>query len=123
MQDKVPESNMNGHWWYLVKTYQGIVPPNGEERGEEFFDVGAKYHVANLRYIYTRYQLARLLQFEFLRQLCKEDLTKGVPFDLCDAEGKVKATRRFREMLTLGASESWREQLKFVTNGEKDYFE
>ena len=99
------------------------MPPNGEERGEEYFDVGAKYHVANLRFIYTRYQLARVLQFEFLRQFCKEDVARGVHFDLCDVERDKQATKRFREMLTFGASKPWREQIKFVSNGEKDYFE
>lgn len=40
----------NTRWWELRKEYQQIVPPT--ERGEEFFDPGAKYHIpANSQYI------------------------------------------------------------------------
>lgn len=40
----------NKRWWELRKEYQQIVPPT--ERGEEFFDPGAKYHIpANSQYI------------------------------------------------------------------------
>ena len=44
--------------------YQGIVPP--VERDDTRFDPGAKYHVP-AAVPYTRYFLARLLQFSFTR--------------------------------------------------------
>jgi uncharacterized protein (DUF885 family) len=50
-------------------------------RGEEFFDPGAKYHVPG-NTPYTRYFLARVLQFQFLKSLCDSSGFKGELKDL-----------------------------------------
>lgn len=42
----VPMSEANGFFWNLAINYQGIHPPDWENR-EKFFDPGAKYHVAD----------------------------------------------------------------------------
>ena len=57
----------NKAWWDLKAKYQGVAP--AAPRGEEFFDAGAKYHVPN-NVPYTRYFLARILQFQFYKSLC-----------------------------------------------------
>ena len=58
----------------LREKYQGVAPPVA--RSESDFDPGAKYHVpANVPY--TRYFLARILQFQLDRALCTEAGYKG----------------------------------------------
>ena len=49
-------------WDEMRLRYQGIVPPS--PRSERNFDAGGKYHTA-ASVSYTRYFLARVLQFQF----------------------------------------------------------
>lgn len=35
----------NAQFWKYTMKYQGLAPPNGLPRGEEYFDVAAKYHI------------------------------------------------------------------------------
>jgi len=101
----------NAAWWELRERYQGIAPP--VERGEEFFDPGAKYHVpANVSY--TRYFLARILQFQFQRALCDAAGHDG-PLYECSVYGSEEAGRRLQAMLEAGASEPWQDTLEKLT--------
>src|SRR3546814_9008851 len=52
--------------------YQGIVPP--VPRTEEHFDPGAKFHIPG-NTPYTRYFLARILQFQFYKAARSEEHT------------------------------------------------
>ncbi len=63
---EIKPENYNQAWWDLRLKYQGIKPP--VERSEKDFDPGAKYHVPG-NVPYTRYFLARILQFQFHRAL------------------------------------------------------
>ena len=66
---KTAPEQYNAAWWALRAKYQGIAPA-GERPDPELFDAGAKYHVpANVPY--TRYFLARILQFQFHKALCQ----------------------------------------------------
>src|SRR5262249_7614534 len=65
---KTPPAEYNAAWWKLRAKYQGVAPPVA--RSEQDFDPGAKYHIpANVPY--TRYFIARILQYQFHRALCK----------------------------------------------------
>ncbi len=65
---KMTPANYESSWWALRTRDQGVAPP--VPRTEADFDPGAKYHVpANVPY--TRYFLARVLQFQFYRALCR----------------------------------------------------
>ena len=76
-------------WDALRLQYQGIMPPVA--RDETRFDPGAKYHIpANTPY--TRYFLARLLQFQFYKAACEQAGWKG-PLHRCSFYGN-KAGRR-----------------------------
>ncbi|MGH9531222.1 MAG: M2 family metallopeptidase, partial [Terriglobales bacterium] len=66
---EIKPENYNQVWWDLRLKYQGIKPP--VDRTEKDFDPGAKYHVPG-NVPYTRYFLARILQFQFHRALCRE---------------------------------------------------
>jgi peptidyl-dipeptidase A len=64
----IPPEHYNASWWDLRRRYQGVDAPVA--RSEQDFDPGAKYHVP-ANYPYTRYFLARILQFQFHRALCQ----------------------------------------------------
>jgi len=111
---QVTPENYNKAWWELRKKYQGIAPP--VERTEAEFDPGAKYHVAG-NVPYMRYFLARILQFQFQRALCREAGYSG-PLHRCSIYGNKTAGERLNKMLAMGQSKPWQEELETLT-GEK----
>jgi len=111
---QVKPENYNKAWWELRRKYQGVAPP--VERTDADFDPGAKYHVpANVPY--ARYFLARILQFQFHRALCKEAGITG-PLDRCSIYGNQTAGERLNQMLSMGQSKPWQEALETLT-GQK----
>jgi peptidyl-dipeptidase A len=111
---RIPTSQLNAAWWEIRRRDQGIAPPAA--RTEADFDPGAKYHVpANVPY--TRYFLARVLQFQFHRALCRAAGYQG-PLHGCSIYGNKEAGRRLEAMLALGASRPWPEAL-FALTGER----
>jgi peptidyl-dipeptidase A len=111
---QVKPENYNKAWWELRKNYQGIVPP--VERAETDFDPGAKYHVPG-NVPYARYFLARILQFQFQRALCREVGISG-PLHRCSIYGNKKAGEKLNKMLSMGQSKPWPEALEAL-KGEK----
>jgi peptidyl-dipeptidase A len=108
---EVPPARYNAAWWELRTRYQGIAPPVA--RSEEDFDPGAKFHVpANTPY--TRYFLARILQFQFYQALCREAGHNG-PLHQCSFYGSKEAGAKLNAMLELGASKPWPEALEQLT--------
>jgi peptidyl-dipeptidase A len=122
---EVAPEDYNKAWWEMRQRYQGIAP--AVERTEDHFDPGAKYHVpANVSY--TRYFLARILQFQFHRALCE---TAGHEGDLhaCSIFGNEDAGAKFYAMLEAGQSEPWQQTLEKLTGTQEmdataiiDYF-
>ncbi len=111
---KVKPADYNKHWWALRRKYQGIAP--AAERGEDFFDPGAKYHIpANVPYM--RYFLARVLQFQFHRALCKAAGYQG-PLHGCSVYDNKAAGAKLKAMLELGAAKPWPDALEALT-GER----
>ena len=111
---KVTPASYESSWWALRTKVQGIAPP--VPRTEADFDPGAKFHVpANVPY--TRYFLARVLQFQFYRALCKAAGQTG-PLHGCSFAGSTEAGRRLQAMLALGASKPWPDALAALT-GER----
>jgi peptidyl-dipeptidase A len=112
---KVKPADYNKHWWDLRAKYQGVTPP--VERAATDFDPGAKYHVpANVAY--TRYFLARVLQFQFHRALCKKAGFTG-PLHECSIYKNKEAGAAFWKMLQAGASKPWQDIL-FDLTGSRD---
>jgi peptidyl-dipeptidase A len=108
---KVKPDDYNKAWWELRRRYQGVAPP--AERAGDDFDPGAKYHVpANVPY--TRYFLARLLQFQFHQALCRAAGHAG-PLHQCAIYGNKEAGKRLWAMLQMGASKPWPEALAALT--------
>ena len=111
---EVTPADYNKAWWDLRLEYQGIAPP--EPRGEADFDPGAKYHIA-ANVPYARYFLARILQFQFHRALCRIAGDKG-PLNRCSIYGNQEAGARLNTMLAMGQSRPWPEALEALT-GER----
>ena len=112
---QVKPEEYNKAWWELRRKYQGIVPP--VERTEADFDPGAKYHVPS-NTPYMRYFLARILQFQFQRALCREVGYTG-PLHRCSIYGNKAAGAKLNKMLAMGQSKPWPEALETLT-GEKE---
>lgn len=101
----------NDLWWALREKYQGVKAPN--ERPADGFDAGAKYHVPG-NTPYTRYFLARFLQFQFHRSLC-EIAGNEEPIHRCSIYGNKRAGKRLSAMLEMGRSQPWPDELEALT--------
>jgi peptidyl-dipeptidase A len=112
---EVTPANYNAAWWELRNRYQGVSAPL--PRSEADFDPGAKYHIpANTPYM--RYFLARVLQFQFYRALCREAGYTG-PLHRCSFYGSEAAGAKLNAMLEAGQSRPWQETL-FLMTGERE---
>jgi peptidyl-dipeptidase A len=108
---EIKPADYNQGWWDLRLKYQGVAPPVA--RSEADFDPGAKYHVpANVPY--TRYFLARILQFQFYRALCQTAGYTG-PLHRCTFYGSKEAGAKFNRMLEMGQSKPWPDELEALT--------
>ena len=67
---------------------------------------------------YTRYFLARILQFQFHRALCKEAGITG-PLHRCSIYGNKAAGAKLNQMLSMGQSKPWQEALEAIS-GQKE---
>jgi peptidyl-dipeptidase A len=105
-----PEGYQAG-WDKLRLQYQGLTPPVA--RDETRFDAGGKYHVAG-SVPYTRYFLARLLQFQFFKAACDQAGWKG-PLHRCSFYGNKEVGARLNKMLEMGASKPWPDALEAFT--------
>lgn len=108
---EISPDDYNKAWWEMRLNYQGIAPPVA--RSEADFDPGAKYHIPS-NVSYTRYFLARILQFQFQRSLCQ---IAGHEGDLasCSIFGNTEAGERFHAMMASGQSEPWQDALEKLT--------
>jgi peptidyl-dipeptidase A len=105
----------NDAWTALRLQYQGIEPP--VERPENAFDPGAKFHIPG-NTPYTRYFLARLLQFQFYKAACDAAGWKG-PLHRCSFYGNKEVGRKLNAMLEMGASKPWPDALEAFTGSRE----
>jgi peptidyl-dipeptidase A len=110
----IPADQLNKGWTDLRLEYQGIVPPVA--RDETKFDAGAKYHIPG-NVPYTRYFLARILQFQFFKAACDQAGWEG-PLHRCSFYGNEEVGKNLNAMLEMGASKPWPEALEAFT-GER----
>lgn len=107
----ITPENYNSAWNEMRLRYQGIAPP--VERTEADFDPGTKYHVPN-NVSYTRYFLARILQFQFYQAACEQAGWEG-PLHRCSFYGNEEVGSRLNAMLEMGSSRPWPEALEAFT--------
>ena len=111
----IPAGGYNKGWNDLRLQYQGIVPP--VERTEAAFDPGAKFHVPG-NTPYTRYFLARILQFQFYKAACAQAGWKG-PLHRCSFYGNKEVGTKLNAMLEMGASKPWPDALEAFTGSRE----
>lgn len=111
----IPTANYNKAWTDLRRQYQGIVPP--VERADDRFDPGAKYHIPG-NTPYTRYFLARILQFQFYKAACDAAGWKG-PLHRCSFYGNKDVGAKLSAMLEMGASKPWPDALQAFTGSRE----
>jgi peptidyl-dipeptidase A len=123
---EIKPEDYNKAWWVLRTKYQGIVAP--VQRTEADFDPGAKYHIPG-NTSYTRYFLARILQFQFQRALCETAGYDG-PLHACSVYNSKEAGAKLQAMLEAGSSQPWQDTLEKLTGTRQmdasaiiDYFE
>jgi peptidyl-dipeptidase A len=117
---RIPPGKYNEGWWQLRQRYQGVAPAS--ERGEEFFDPGAKYHVpANVPY--TRYFLSYILQFQFHRALAQAAgcpaQGSNTPLHRCSIYDSKEAGKKLNTMLEMGLSKPWQDALFELTGSRQ----
>ncbi|EDL50513.1 M2 family metallopeptidase [Erythrobacter sp. SD-21] len=110
----IPADSLNAGWNDLRLEYQGITPPVA--RDESQFDAGAKYHIPG-NVPYTRYFLARILQFQFYKAACDQAGWEG-PLHRCSFYGNEEVGKNLDAMLEMGASKPWPDALEAFT-GER----
>jgi peptidyl-dipeptidase A len=108
---EIPPSRYNKAWWDLRREYQGMEP--AVERSEEYFDPGAKYHVAG-NVPYVRYFLAAILQFQFHRALCRAAGQKG-PLHRRSIYNNKTVGAELKRVLEMGQSQPWPAALDALT--------
>ena len=108
---EIPADKYNQAWWELREKYQGVQAPI--DRTENDFDPGAKYHVPG-NTTYSRYFLARILQFQFHRELCAIAGNEG-PLHRCSIYGNKEAGAKLNAMLEMGSSKPWQDALEAMT--------
>lgn len=121
----IQPADYNKAWTKMRLDYQGITPPSA--RPDDAFDAGGKYHIPG-NTPYTRYFLARILQFQFYQAACRQAGWKG-PLHRCSFYGNKKVGEKLNAMLEMGQSKPWPEALKAFTGSAKmsakpmlDYF-
>jgi len=112
---KVAPADYSKAWTDMRLQYQGIVPP--VPRGADAFDPGAKYHIPGV-VPYTRYFLARVLQFQLYEAACKMSGWKG-PLHRCSFYGNKTVGAKLDAMLAMGASKPWPDALQVFTGSRE----
>lgn len=107
----ITPENYTTAWHDLKLQYQGIMPP--EDRSAAPFDAGAKYHIPG-NTPYSRYFLARILQFQFFKAACDQAGWKG-PLHRCSFYGNKEVGASLNAMLEMGASKPWPDALEAFT--------
>ena len=111
----ITEENLNESWWEMRKYYQGIAPPS--KRSEEYFDAGAKYHIPG-NTPYTRYYLARIMQYQFHEALCEASGYEGYLHE-CSVYGNKDAGEKIISTMALGQSLPWQDAFEKITDSRK----
>lgn len=112
---KIATGDYQKGWDALRLQYQGIKPPVA--RDETKFDAGAKYHIP-ATVPYTRYFLARVLQFQFYKAACDQAGWKG-PLHRCSFFGNKAVGEKLNTMLAMGQSKPWPDALQVMTGSRQ----
>ena len=108
---EIGQDELNQSWWDLRESYQGIKPPSN--RSEKYFDPGAKYHIPG-NTPYTRYYLARIMQYQFHESLCNGMGFDG-PLHECSIYSNEYAGEKIISTMAMGQSVQWQDAFENLT--------
>tara|TARA_B100001250_G_scaffold406423_1_gene425451 strand:- start:2155 stop:3969 length:1815 start_codon:yes stop_codon:yes gene_type:complete len=111
----IKEDELNTSWWQLREEYQGI--STSEERTEDYFDPGAKYHIPG-NTPYTRYYLARIMQYQFHESLCNLIDFDGYLHE-CSIYGNKDAGEKIISTMAMGESLPWQDAFENITGSRE----
>jgi peptidyl-dipeptidase A len=111
----ISDTELNEAWWNMREAYQGIAPPS--YRSEEYFDPGAKYHIPG-NTPYTRYYLARIMQYQFHESLCNDIGFTGSLHE-CSIYGDKLAGEKIISTMAMGQSAPWQDAFEKLTGTRK----
>ena len=111
----IKEDELNTLWWQLREEYQGI--GTSDDRTEEYFDPGAKYHIPG-NTPYTRYYLARIMQYQFHEALCNQINFDGYLHE-CSIYGNKDAGEKIISTMAMGESLPWQDAFENITGSRK----
>lgn len=112
--NNLPADQFNKHWWDLVKTYQGIVPPS--PRDEKYCDAASKTHINDDAAQYYDYALSYLLLFQVHEHIAKDILHQDP--HATNYYGNKEIGAFLQKMMYPGASGDWRKILKDNTGSD-----
>lgn len=112
--NNLPADQFNKHWWELVKTYQGIVPPS--PRDEKYCDAASKTHINDDAAQYYDYALSYLLLFQVHEHIAKDILHQDP--HATNYYGNKEIGAFLQKMMYPGASGDWRKILKDNTGSD-----
>ena len=111
----ISDTELNEAWWNMREAYQGIAPPS--YRSEAYFDPGAKYHIPG-NTPYTRYYLARIMQYQFHESLCNDIGFTGSLHE-CSIYGDKLAGEKIISTMAMGQSAPWQDAFEKLTGTRK----
>lgn len=111
-KDLAPD-RMNARWWELARRCQGIQPPSGDTRGEDFCDPATKTHINDTPAAYYDYAICSLIVYQLHMYIAK-NILKQDPHN-CNYYGRKDVGEYLRSLLSLGATRDWREVLRSFT--------
>ncbi|KAL4717880.1 hypothetical protein ACJJTC_005725 [Scirpophaga incertulas] len=121
-EDSIDPMNLNKAFWDLTLKLQGVAPD--ERRGEQYFDIAAKFHVPD-NTPFIRYFLSSFIQHQIFEALCQASvfgnryLSAKVPDSIslhrCDIYGSKAAGKLLRDFMSRGNSQHWRQILESTT--------
>ena len=112
---EITEDQLNSSWWQLREEYQGI--STSEERSEAYVDPGATNQIPG-NTPYTRYYLARIMQYQFHESLCN-DIGFDGPLHECTIYNNPDAGEKLKSMLALGSSVPWQDAFENLTGSRQ----
>ncbi|XP_052742901.1 angiotensin-converting enzyme [Bicyclus anynana] len=121
-EGSLEKDSLNQEFWKMALELQGIVPFSHRE--EEYFDIGAKFHVSD-NTPYIRYFLSSFLQHQLFENLCKaavfgyrnakQPLPDTISLNRCDIYGSKCAGKILKDIMSRGSSQHWQQILKETT--------
>ncbi|XP_069364028.1 angiotensin-converting enzyme-like [Maniola hyperantus] len=121
-EGSLDKKSLNQEFWEMARKLQGIAPPR--HRGEEYFDIGSKFHVPD-NTPYIRYFLSSFLQHQLFEDLCKaavfghrnvkDQLPDTISLNRCDIYGSKAAGKILKDIMSRGTSQNWQQILQETT--------